>query len=89
MKILANKDIKKSVSCSIGYLGSLPSAGTRASYGCAISGFLCACCLFSCWQRASDMGGLLLLFQKAESRSWNRRYPRFNAYLDGDQQCPY
>lgn len=64
MKILANKDIRNLfLAVSVIWAASLLLA--QGFYGCAIKGFLCACCLFFVGS-GGYMGGLLLLFQKAE-----------------------
>lgn len=65
MKILANKDIRKSVSCGIGYLGSIPPAGTGLFMAALSKAFFVPAVYFFVGS-GGYMGGLLLLFQKAE-----------------------
>ena len=65
MKILANKDIRNLfLAVSVIWAASLLLA--QAFYGCAIKGFS-LCLLFIFFVGSGGyMGGLLLLFQKAE-----------------------
>ena len=70
MKIFANKEIKKSVSCSItGYLGLAFLLLTQGfSMVVHISGFLCCSyCLFSYWQEELILAVGYSIFQKAKS----------------------
>ena len=66
MKIFANKEIKKLSSCSIRYLGSLPSVDTRVLMVVLSAVFFVPIACFRIGRR-SDIGGGLFLFQKAKS----------------------
>lgn len=65
MKIFANKEIKKIVSCCIRYLGCLPSADTRFFMVVlsAVFAVFIACFLID-WN--VHVGSMLFLFQKTK-----------------------
>ena len=66
MKIFTNKEIKKFVSCSIRYLGSLPSVDTGISVVVLSAVFFVPIACFRIGRR-SDIGSGQRLFQKAKS----------------------
>ena len=85
MKILANKDIK------IYFLryrlsGQHPSCWHRAFYGCAIKGFLCACCLFFLLAAAAIWVVCYSYFKK-QNKIMDQAVLQINAYLDGNSNA--
>lgn len=75
----------KIVSCSIRYLGSLPSVDTRVLMVVLSAVFFVPIACFRIGRR-SDIGGGLLLFQKA-NQVMEQAVSQLQAYLDGDHNA--
>ncbi len=87
MKIFANKEIKKIVSCSIRYLGSLPSVDTGIFYGCAISGFSLFLLLVFVLAGGAILAVGCSYFKKSKNQVMEQAVSQINAYLDGDHNA--
>lgn len=76
---------QKIVSCSIRYLGSLPSVDTRVLMVVLSAVFFVPIACFRIVRR-SDIGGGLFLFQK-QNQVLEQAVSQINAYLDGNHNA--